>query len=99
MRISDWSSDVCSSDLQTVGNFNLRCISTTTVSRYGKDWQIPRGELDEPAVLTMSVQCIGHRCFTSPGEERESPTPGGLVCPPCVCRRPAVHTEAVRLRL
>src|SRR3546814_1168443 len=48
MRISDWSSDVCSSDLST----SSRCCSTTArSSSTGRTscWQRPSGRSDRPA--------------------------------------------------
>src|SRR3546814_5981004 len=83
MRISDWSSDVCSSDLakagQVVGNFNnlfmLRVRETATAELLTR--QLPKVEVYATALMsgaTDSSDPHGNTAFTSNTQDRISTT-------------------------
>src|SRR3546814_20557062 len=50
MRISDWSSDVCSSDLQDMGTVHMRVTVSGWAEECERDWKRAHdaGEFDEP---------------------------------------------------
>src|SRR3546814_18825888 len=76
MRISDWSSDVCSSDLTVVAR-TVRCHSNHTR---------PMSWLG-PALSGAHPRTKGARCFTGGHRHRLPLTPKGLLVPRRVTRR------------
>src|SRR3546814_7567427 len=63
MRISDWSSDVCSSDLEGIKESNLdirQCIERGEVTVEPADSEVVEQEADTHAALGRPAQLIQH---------------------------------------
>src|SRR3546814_12267153 len=70
MRISDWSSDVCSSDLVLV---NRRCLQTViTDSLHSCKLSLVRGNSDEGSMAATQVRQWKHTTLTRAGHERNA---------------------------
>src|SRR3546814_14692984 len=72
MRISDWSSDVCSSDLQDIGGIGAHL----TIDQVHLDLSVKHGELDRLAIITLIIDrqtklILGHALMASCGGGEE----------------------------
>src|SRR3546814_11823079 len=59
MRISDWSSDVCSSDLGQTGN-----------EGFGAPWRLPNLSAYAETCAVLMFQTLNHRLFLATGDAR-----------------------------